>query len=59
MTTAPRLAERILSAMQRTYYTAKGTQSQVLTETMRSAQQLLANERAMAATGGPACSASG
>jgi hypothetical protein len=35
------LAERILSAMQRTYYTTKGTQSQVLTDTMRSAQQLL------------------
>ncbi len=38
------LAERILSAMQRTYYTAKGTQSQVLTETMRSAQHLLQSE---------------
>lgn len=35
------LAERILSAMQRTYYTAKGAQSQVLSETMRSAQHLL------------------
>ena len=38
------LTERILSAMQRTYYTTKGTQSQVLTDTMGSAQQLLAAE---------------
>ena len=38
------LTERILSAMQRTYYTTKGTQSQVLTDTMRSAQQLLEAE---------------
>lgn len=38
------LTERILSAMQRTYYTTKGTQSQVLTDTMHSAQQLLAAE---------------
>jgi hypothetical protein len=38
------LAERILSAMQRTYYTTKGTQSQVLTETMRSAQHILQGE---------------
>lgn len=40
------LAERILSAMQRTYYTAKGTQSQVLTETIRSAQTILQAESA-------------
>ena len=38
------LTERILSAMQRTYYTTKRTQSQVLTDTMRSAQQLLEAE---------------
>lgn len=38
------LTERILSAMQRTYYTTKGTQSQVLTETVRSAQRLLLSE---------------
>ncbi len=41
---AAALTERILSAMQRTYYTTKGTQSQVLTDTMRSAQQLLEAE---------------
>jgi hypothetical protein len=38
------LTERVLSAMQRTYYTAKGTQSQVLTDTISSAQQLLQAE---------------
>ena len=46
------LTERILSAMQRTYYTTKGTQSQVLTDTMRSAQQLFEAEYASAAPTG-------
>ena len=45
------LTERILSAMQRTYYTTKGTQSQVLTDTMRSAQQLVEAEYAKRSTG--------
>ena len=38
------LTERLLSAMQRTYYSLKGTQSQVLGETVRSALQLLQTE---------------
>jgi hypothetical protein len=41
---AAALTERVLSTMQRTYYTVKGTQSQVLTDTIRSAQQLLEAE---------------
>jgi len=41
------LTERLLSAMQRTYYSSKGTQSQVLVETVRSAQQLLQTENAL------------
>jgi hypothetical protein len=45
------LTERILSAMQRTYYTAKGTQSQVLTDTLHSAQQLVEAEYAKRSTG--------
>lgn len=40
------LADRILSAMQRTYYAFKGTQSQVMLETVRSAQQVLEAENA-------------
>lgn len=38
------LADRVLSAMQRTYYTVKGSQSQVTIETARQAQQILAAE---------------
>jgi hypothetical protein len=48
---AASLTERILSAMQRTYYTSKGTQSQVLTDTMRSAQQLLETEHSQRSQG--------
>lgn len=40
----PALTERLLSTMQRTYYSTKGTQSQVLTETIRSAKVVLQNE---------------
>ncbi|MBW7882321.1 MAG: hypothetical protein H3C34_06760 [Caldilineaceae bacterium] len=38
------LAERILSAMQRAYYTERGTQSQVMMETVRRAQLMLQAE---------------
>jgi hypothetical protein len=38
------LVERVLSAMQRTYYSERGTQSQVITETVRKAQTMLAAE---------------
>jgi hypothetical protein len=38
------LAERVLSAMQRTYYSARGTQSQVIVETVRKAQAMIAAE---------------
>lgn len=38
------LVERVLSAMQRTYYSERGTQSQVITETVRKAQAMLAAE---------------
>ncbi len=38
------LTERVLSAMQRTYYSERGTQSQVITETARRAQAILAAE---------------
>jgi hypothetical protein len=38
------LAERVLSAMQRTYYSARGTQSQVIVETVRKAQTMIAAE---------------
>ena len=40
----PALADRVLSAMQRTYYTVKGSQSQVTLETARQAQQIFAGE---------------
>ncbi len=42
------LAERMLSALQRTYYNARGPQSQVLTEAVAQAQQLLDAENAQA-----------
>ncbi|MFM7174063.1 MAG: hypothetical protein ACKO4U_13620 [Caldilinea sp.] len=38
------LTERILSAMQRTYYSERGTQSEVITQTVRRAQSILAAE---------------
>lgn len=38
------ITDRLLSAMQRTYYNAKGSQSQVLVEAVRQAQQLLLAE---------------
>ena len=38
------LTERVLSAMQRTYYSERGTQSQVITETARRAQAIIAAE---------------
>jgi hypothetical protein len=38
------LTERILSAMQRTYYSERGTQSQVIIETARRAQAIIAAE---------------
>ena len=38
------LVERVLSAMQRTYYSERGTQSQVITETVRKAQTMLVAE---------------
>lgn len=38
------LVERVLSAMQRTYYSERGTQSQVITETVRKAQMMLTAE---------------
>ncbi|MCS6826536.1 MAG: hypothetical protein NZ553_07995 [Caldilinea sp.] len=38
------LTERVLSAMQRTYYSERGTQSHVITETARRAQALIAAE---------------
>jgi hypothetical protein len=38
------LTERILSAMQRAYYSERGTQSQVITETARRAQGIIAAE---------------
>ena len=41
---ADALVERVLSAMQRTYYSERGTQSQVITETVRKAQTMLAAE---------------
>lgn len=41
---ADALVERVLSAMQRTYYSERGTQSQVITETVRKAQAMLAAE---------------
>ena len=40
----PQLAERVLSAMQRGYYNAKGTQSQVLSAAVRQAQQMIQAE---------------
>ena len=42
----PQLAERVLSAMQRGYYNAKGTQSQVLSVAVRQAQQMIQAENA-------------
>lgn len=41
---ADALTERVLSAMQRTYYSERGTQSQVITETARKAQAMLSAE---------------
>ncbi|HQY92357.1 hypothetical protein [Caldilinea sp.] len=41
---AEALVERVLSAMQRTYYSERGTQSQVITETVRKAQLMLSVE---------------
>ena len=41
---ADALIERVLSAMQRTYYSERGTQSQVITETAKKAQTMLAAE---------------
>ncbi|MBE2237768.1 MAG: hypothetical protein IAE81_08265 [Caldilineaceae bacterium] len=41
---AEALVERVLSAMQRTYYSERGTQSQVITETARKAQLMLSVE---------------
>jgi len=38
------LVERVLSAMQRTYYSERGTQSQVIVETARKAQAMIAAE---------------
>ena len=38
------ITDRLISAMQRTYYNAKGSQSQVLVEAVRQAQQLLLAE---------------
>lgn len=38
------VVERALSAMQRTYYSERGTQSQVITETARRAQAIIAAE---------------
>lgn len=38
------LTERVLSAMQRTYYSERGTQSHVISETARRAQAILAAE---------------
>ncbi len=38
------LTERILSAMQRTYYSERGTQSEVITQTVRRAQSILVAE---------------
>lgn len=40
----PELTDRLLSAMQRTYYNAKGSQSQVMVEAVRQAQQMLLAE---------------
>jgi hypothetical protein len=48
---AETLAERVLSAMQRTYYSERGTQSQVIAETMRKAQAMLAAETQRAGAG--------
>lgn len=44
MPDAESLVERALSAMQRTYYSARGTQSQVIVETVRKAQAMIAVE---------------
>lgn len=41
---ADALVERVLSAMQRTYFSERGTQSQVITETVRRAQAMIASE---------------
>ncbi len=38
------ITDRLLSAMQRTYYNAKGSQSQVMVEAVRQAQQMLIAE---------------
>ena len=38
------ITDRLISAMQRTYYNAKGSQSQVLVEAVRQAQQMLLAE---------------
>lgn len=47
---ADALVERVLSAMQRTYYSERGTQSQVITETARKAQTMLSTELEHATT---------